>query len=236
MTVSIVFDMDDTLYLERDYIRSGIAAVDRWAQSALGLEGLGKAARSLADAGQYAKLFDAALSMLGQAADPAVIGQMVSVYRAHAPDIQMAPDAHAFLTAGHDYGMALISDGFSIAQHAKVDALGLPGFGLDPIICTDDWGRDYWKPHRRAYEAVQAAHAARSTRFIYVADNPAKDFLAPRALGWATVQIDRPQAIHARTAPGDAHRPHLVIQSLDQLSEGIIASLLADLPRTEHMA
>ncbi|HUD91503.1 HAD family hydrolase [Sphingobium sp.] len=236
MTVTIVFDMDDTLYLERDYIRSGIAAVDRWAQSALGLEGLGIIARSLVDARQYGKLFDAALAKLGAPIDPSIIGQMVSVYRAHAPDIRLAPDALAFLKAGHDYGFALISDGFSIAQHAKVDALGLPGFGLDPIICTDDWGRDYWKPHRRAYEAVQAAHAARSTRFIYVADNPAKDFLTPRALGWATVQIDRPQAVHGRTAPSDAHRPHLVIHSFDQLSEDIIASLLANLSPTEHMA
>nr|WP_218647652.1 HAD family hydrolase [Sphingobium lactosutens] len=221
----MVFDLDDTLYLERDYVRSGIRAVDLWARSAIGLKGLADAAIRLVESGRYDKLFDTALTMLGVPVDPQMILQMVSVYRGHVPDIQLAPDARAFLSAGHDYAFALISDGFSVAQHRKVDALDLPRFGINPIICTDDWGRDYWKPHSRAYEGVQAAHAGRSTRFIYVADNPTKDFLAPRALGWGTVQIDRPEAIHPRTAPSDMHRADMAIASFDQWSHERILAL-----------
>jgi putative hydrolase of the HAD superfamily len=235
VTVTLVFDLDDTLYLERDYVRSGIRVVDAWARSTLGLDGLAAAATSLVESGQYGKLFDAALAILGVPADPAIIDRMVSVYREHAPDIQLAPDARAFLTAGHDYAFALISDGYSVAQHGKIDALDLPRFGLDPIICTDDWGRDYWKPHKRAYETVQAAHAGRSTRFIYVADNPAKDFLAPRALGWATVQIDRPGAIHARMAPSDAHRADMVIESFDQWDHDRLLAPLNHIVERSHV-
>ena len=29
----LVFDIDDTLYLERDYVRSGFGAAGRWARS-----------------------------------------------------------------------------------------------------------------------------------------------------------------------------------------------------------
>jgi putative hydrolase of the HAD superfamily len=32
---------------------------------------------------------------------------------------------------------------------------------------------------------------------VYVGDNPAKDFIAPRALGWSTVQINRPTGTYA---------------------------------------
>lgn len=226
MTVSLVFDLDDTLYLERDYIHSGIRAVDGWARATLGMEGLGMTATGLLRSGRNDRLFDASLAALGHPLDPSVIAKMVSVYREHVPDIRLAPDAEHFLAAGHDYGFALVTDGFSVAQHGKIAALGLSRFAIGPMICTDDWGRDYWKPHWRAFEAVRTAHAGRATGFIYVADNPAKDFLAPRAMGWATIQIDRPEAVHPRTAPSDAHRADMTIQSLDQLSHGSIEALL----------
>jgi putative hydrolase of the HAD superfamily len=34
-------------------------------------------------------------------------------------------------------------------------------------------------------------------RFIYVADNPKKDFLAATALQWETVRVRRPEGLHA---------------------------------------
>ena len=30
----------------------------------------------------------------------------------------------------------------------------------------------------------------------YVADNPLKDFVTPRARGWWTVQVERPERVH----------------------------------------
>ena len=230
MTTTIVFDLDDTLYLEREYACSGIRAVDAWARRELGLEGVGGTAIALWNAGRRERLFDAALAELGVRVDPPTIAAMVQAYRDHVPDIRLAPDAHAFLTTSHEYGLALISDGFCASQRRKIAALDLPRYGFDPIICTDDWGRDFWKPHRRAFEAVEAAHRTASTRFVYVADNPAKDFLAPRSLGWATVQIDRPDAVHSRTPPSDGHRAHASIRSLDELTPRRVADLFDLVP------
>jgi putative hydrolase of the HAD superfamily len=230
MSTTIVFDLDDTLYLERDYARSGIRAVDAWARRSLGLGELGTTATRLWNAGRRDRLFDAALAELGIRADRSTIAEMVSVYREHEPDIRLAPDAHDFLASDHDYALALISDGFSVAQHRKVDALDLARFGFDPIICTGDWGREFWKPHRRAFETVEAAHRGASNRFVYVADNPAKDFLAPRALGWATVQIDRPDAVHSRTPPSDGHRADTIIRSLHELTPARVEQLFDRVP------
>lgn len=217
MNVTIVFDLDDTLYLERDYVHSGIRAVGHWAETTLGIRGLGKAAAELWASGRRERLFNAALATLGAPHDRQAIAAMVAVYREHLPQIRLAPDAQAFLEAKLGYKLALISDGVSIGQRRKIEALGLHDYGIDPMFCTDEWGRDYWKPHKRAFLAVQEAHRA-SDRFVYVADNPTKDFLAPRALGWATVQIDRLRAIHPRTPPSDAHRADMTIRSLTQLA------------------
>ena len=234
MSTTIVFDLDDTLYRECDYVRSGIRSVDLWVQWRLGVHGFDAAAMQLWNAGRREKLFDAALTGLGVAVEPATIAAMVAIYREHVPRIRLASDASAFLMSDHGFGLALISDGFGIAQRRKVAALELSRFVFDPIIYTDDWGAEYWKPHPRAFEAVEAAHRGRSSRFVYVADNPAKDFLAPRALGWATVQIDRADAVHSRTPPSERHRADTQIRSLRDLTrqriEGLFDPISVRLP------
>ena len=71
---------------------------------------------------------------------------------------------------------------------------------------------------------MEAALAGDGGPFVYVGDNPAKDFVTPNARGWISVQVHRPQRIHARaqTAPGGA--PQHELASLDELP-----ALLADL-------
>lgn len=230
MSITIVFDLDDTLYRECDYVRSGIRSVDIWVQWRLGVHGFADAATKLWNAGRRERLFDATLSRLGLPAGPSTIAAMVAVYRDHVPHIRLAPDARAFLASDHGFSLALISDGFGSTQRRKTAALGLSRYPFDPIIYTDDWGRAFWKPHRRAFEAVEAAHCGRSDRFVYVADNPAKDFLAPRALGWATVQLDRARAIHSRTPPSEQHHADTRIRSLRELTPHFFEGLFEPLP------
>lgn len=218
----IVFDLDDTLYLERDYARSGFAAVGEWARGELGLADLSAAAWDLFESGARDRVFNRVLEGAGIDPDPALVERMIGIYRSHSPRIALQPDAQAWLAANSGrHGLALITDGFRIAQNAKVEALGLRSLGFDPVIVTDEWGRDWWKPNPRAYQAVQDHFGGEPARFVYVADNPVKDFLAPRALGWHSVQVMRPQRVHAGEPPSPAHAAHCRIESLDQLDAAL---------------
>src|SRR5258706_10112675 len=184
----------------------------------MAIKGIAAEAGALRCAGITKRLFDRALANLGIAPRPALVAALVAYYRSHRPDIRVAADAEDFLRADHGFAFALVTDGDQISQRRKIEALGLDRFGIDPVICTDDWGRDYWKPHPRAFEAVAASRPNDHWAFLYVADNPAKDFVAPRALGWRTVQIDRPGAIHARTPPTPDHRADLLIYTFAELT------------------
>ncbi len=229
MRVSIVLDLDDTLYLERDHAMSGIVAVGEWLERVHGITGFAALARPAWEAGERTRLYDRVLDRMGIAADPGLVAAMVAVHRAHAPAIALAADAEAFL--GDPPGgcrLALVTDGYRATQEAKVAALGLSRFAIDPLLCTDRWGREYWKPHPRAFEAVAWCHAPYSDRFVYVADNPAKDFVAPGALGWATVQIDRPGAVHPRECPEGGCAADLHIESLAELTAERIERLCRD--------
>jgi putative hydrolase of the HAD superfamily len=87
------------------------------------------------------------------------------------------------------------------------------------VICTGAWGPGFGKPHPRAFEAVEAWSGRSGCNLVYVADNPTKDFVTPRARGWQTVQILRPERVHHLEAPDAAHEAHAAITSLDELDD-----------------
>jgi putative hydrolase of the HAD superfamily len=213
----VVFDLDDTLYLERDFARSGFAAAGEWLERELGVRNLDATCERIFAAGHRFRIFDAALSVLGVGADPALIQLLVEIYRTHEPTIALAPDAARYLRSRpDDFLSALITDGPSASQQAKVRALGLEN-ELDFIVYTDALGPGFGKPHPRAFELVEAWAGPSGLPLTYVADNPRKDFVTPRARGWWTVQVDRPERVHDFPAPDLAHEADAHIASLDEL-------------------
>ncbi len=199
----VVFDLDDTLYLERDYVESGLRAVGDWATDQLGIAGMGVGMLEHFGAGARGHLFDDALAGAGIEPTPALIARMIQVYRQHRPRIQLAEDAARYLACPPPRtGLALITDGYLDAQKRKIRALGLHASGIEIAVCTDRWGRENWKPSCRAFEHVQAFFGLPAGAFVYVADNPAKDFHAPKRLGWHSVQISRSGRLHVAASAG----------------------------------
>jgi len=216
----IVFDLDDTLYLERDYAASGFAAVSQWLARELGESRFEQCALRAFTAGVRGTVFNAALEKLGITSAPALIEQLVGVYRAHRPVITLAEDAGCFLdNCPQHLGLALLTDGYLIAQERKIEALGLADKRMDPIVCTDRWGRADWKPSCRGFLFIQERYGLPASKFTYVADNPAKDFVGPRQLGWRTVQISRPGGLHRHLPTAAGGEPDHQIESLDELAK-----------------
>lgn len=214
----LVFDLDDTLYLERDYVLSGLAAVGAWARERLDLPEFGVLLRQKFEAGARMHLFDDSLRDLGVDASPALVGRMLAVYRQHRPMIELAPDAADFLALVPPWiGIGVITDGFLDAQRRKIRALDLYRRGVSRGICTDRWGRAHWKPNPRAFLNMQQCFGLANHCFTYVADNPAKDFIAPTALGWHTIRIVRPGKIEHGHNGGHHCEAEIVIENLGEL-------------------
>lgn len=212
----VVLDLDDTVYLERDYVASGFAAVGRWARGAIGVDDLATRLHDAFAAGVRGRIFDAALAEAGVAATPGLIARMVSAYRQHPPRIALAPDAVRLL-ARREPGtrFAVITDGALDSQRRKIRALDLIRH-VDLAICTDRWGPSDWKPSPRAFRAIEQSYALPAARFTYVGDNPAKDFHAPAALGWGTIRIERPGKLE-KAAPMHPIVTTRTIETLDCL-------------------
>src|SRR5687767_769940 len=89
----LVFDLDDTLYPECDYVRSGFAAVDRWLREHRGVTGFSEIANAHFRGGRRGNIFDLSLEELGLPRDPALVSRLVTVYREHKPSIRLHEDA-----------------------------------------------------------------------------------------------------------------------------------------------
>src|SRR5664280_2826371 len=75
--VCVVFDLDDTLYLERDYVASGFRAVGIWCAERLGLEGIEEQAEVLFIQGRRGDIFNAVLEQMGVESDTGMVSEMV---------------------------------------------------------------------------------------------------------------------------------------------------------------
>ncbi len=188
-----VLDMDDTLYLERDFVRSGFQAVDRWLKEKHGIDNFFENAWRLFEEGRRGNIFDLALAEL-EGVKEVLVQQMLDVYRSHEPVISLLPDASEFFSAHVPEDLAIITDGYPHVQWAKIKALQLDRL-VDQIIVTGDWGQAFWKPHHRAFIQISQGHE--SSECVYIGDNPMKDFKAPDALGWmASIRMRRKGSLH----------------------------------------
>jgi putative hydrolase of the HAD superfamily len=204
----IVLDVDDTLYLERDYVASGFQAVSRLIEDEFGVSGFVDRAWAIFLSGRRGDVFDRALCELELARSDDLVAAMVACYRGHVPRISLLADAAHLIGRATRAGMplAVITDGPAESQWSKIRALGLEAV-CDPIIVTSASPGIRPKPDPSAFRHVQEHWAIGPPELVYVGDNPAKDFLAPSGLGWRTVRVRRPGALHERIPGGpDVHQ------------------------------
>ena len=89
----VVFDLDDTLYLERHYAQSGFEAADRFLQTEFGTNGFAAVCWQLFNAGVRGTIFDRALIHIKLHSRPGLLDRLIDVYRTHTPEIELLPDA-----------------------------------------------------------------------------------------------------------------------------------------------
>jgi putative hydrolase of the HAD superfamily len=213
----LVFDLDDTLFPEREYVASGFRAVDRRLRERHALTGFVEAALGHFHAGRRGRIFDEALEGLGFAAHPALIQELVDCYRGHFPEIRLHPDSvRALASLRGAFRLAIITDGYFEVQKKKVAALGI-GPQFEAIVYSDEFGRSSWKPSPEPYLRVMRTLGVTGPECLYVGDNPTKDFVTANALGWKTVQIVREDGEYARVSAETSHRAHHRIDCLDEL-------------------
>ena len=146
---------------------------------------------------------------------------MVDTYRYHTPDICLGKVTESTLAGLRDKGITLgiITDGRSATQRAKIKALGLDRFVADgTIIISGETGAD--KTTSLPFETLANRNPGCS-RFLYLGDNPAKDFRWPNAMGWDTVEIIDSEGLHIQPHHIEVPRGYRAHHPISRLPEAL---------------
>jgi len=215
---AIVLDLDDTLYPEREFVRSGYHAVEAklhvdgvtdepianwlWARA---LGGVFKDAYSAMD-----EHFQLGLS--GE-----YLQELVACYRNHVPTISPFEGVREVLVAlKRKYKLALLSDGVELTQSNKLGALDLP-VDFDATLFTLVRGKEFTKPSALGFEAIADELNVPHDACCYVGDNVSKDFIAPNALGWLTIRLVMPGQIYEDRPVAPEGSPQVEVHSWSTL-------------------
>lgn len=219
----ICFDLDDTLYKEIDYLKSAYREIVKYAAGQC--TGCSDSVNNLAIKA-YNRMFDAYRE--GQNAFEELnkflglelpISDYLYIYRNHKPKIALSEDIVRTLEALKTEGVriGLITDGRSVQQRSKIEALGLSRW-IDEkdMVISEEFGSE--KPALANYEYFMERYPEYHD-FTYVGDNLKKDFLAPNSLGWMTVCLkDDGRNIH-RQETKDISKDKMPKRWIDKLND-----------------
>ena len=225
MKKAVIFDLDDTLISEDEYIRSGYRAVSAFLKDMYGWDER-MTARQLYDLylEDPKKVFNRLLESHDIRYKDNEITELVEVYREHVPDVHFYPDVKPALRTLKDKGvrLGLLSDGYAVTQRQKLTVLRANGRKIfDKIIITDELGRDYWKPDPRPFIMMKEAFMVNWEDMVYVGDNPEKDFFIGRDLPIMTVRILRENSVYSDRPYKEGYRENARIRTLADLKKVI---------------
>lgn len=175
----VIFDLDDTLYSEKEYVRSGFKAVSDY----LGGGYEDKLWRYFEE-GKVA--ITELLKEIGRLDQDQ---KCLRIYRSHKPDIHLYDGVVELLEELRTKGIkiGIITDGRPEGQRNKIQALGLKEI-VDDIIITDELGgTQFRKPCDIAFRIMTTRWRLNPADVVYVGDNAEKDFQAPQQLGMRSV-------------------------------------------------
>lgn len=212
---AFVFDLDDTLYAEIDFVRSGFASL---------VAGLPPSRRSRALDGMLNRFRagdDAIGGLLSEHRDDLAdlsTPVLLARYRSHHPAIALHPDARRLVADARSAGVrvGIVTDGRSLTQRNKLQALGLDTL-VESVVISDEFGSK--KPDRRNFEHF--AELWPDAEITMFGDNTGKDFAVPAEMGWTTIcRLDAGENIHPQDLdrlPATTHR----VVTFDEVDLGV---------------
>lgn len=220
----ICFDLDDTLFAEMDYLQSAYREIALFASKR---QSANTFSQNITAEDGFKIMLQAfnngenAFEKLNRAFNlDLTLKTYLNIYRSHKPKLQSDEKLISLFTLlrQSDNILGLISDGRSLQQRNKIEALGIEQFfAKEDIIISEEFGSE--KPDERNYRYFMYRYP-NAMIFVYVGDNTQKDFITPNKLGWLTVGLlDQGRNIHKqRTDLPKEFLPQVWISDLQVLS------------------
>jgi len=185
----ILFDLDDTLYPEKQYIYQGFKEVAKYLNKKHGLD-LYRSYYELLSIFKSGskKVFDDFLSCQNTGETSAVL---VDIYRRAPRKLSLYPDVTKGLNEikKSNHKLILITNGRAESQRQKLEQLCL-AYYFDEIFILDEYGQEFWKPSTLIFQSIYKKYGGEIKDYMLVG-NAEEDFEFSKNLGIRFVYIQR---------------------------------------------
>jgi putative hydrolase of the HAD superfamily len=223
----LVFDLDDTLYEELDFVKSGFRKVAEYIAGEYAINPDDIFLRlidSLKDG--RGTIFDKVLKEYN-ICSKSYVKECLMVYRSHKPDIQLYPDALNCLERFSSLSKYIVTDGNKIVQANKIKALKLDAH-IKYSYITHRYGIRYSKPSDYIFQMICRKEKTDPGKVLYIGDNPHKDFVGIKPKGFRTVRILRGN--YKEIHPGKSFEAERNIHSLNEITKEFLNSIFYERP------
>jgi len=220
----LIFDLDDTLYEEITFVKSGFKAVAKYLAKKYNLETdelFNNCLKILNKEGRV-QVFNILLKEYKLYSKNEVLN-CIKIYRYHKPDIKLYDDALRFLNKNSKSNIYVVTDGNKIVQRNKIMALNLDNF-VKRAYPTRQFGIKYEKPSPHVFLKIANLEKLCPSQIIYFGDNPYKDFCGIKPIGFKTIRIKRGQ--FSEIVLDKEHEAHLTFNNFDEININSLNKLI----------
>jgi putative hydrolase of the HAD superfamily len=219
MIRALIFDLDDTLYPEKEFITSGYRAVAEYVAEHYSCDfsrAFSVMMSTFESLGRQ-KVFPALMARFPET--PIQISEVVEVYRQHQPEIDLFPGYRTLLKEfALQYRLGVITDGLPAVQERKVRTLGLEQI-IEKVIYSWEYGPEREKPHPLSFSLMLQSLQAESNSALFIGDNPEKDGRGAHGAGMPYAQIRHSQLQAVNKNIVVTNSSEFMIDSLFQLPQ-----------------
>ena len=183
MTDALYFDLDGTLFDDRQYVRGGLRHAGDVLAEQTGAELTDELLAAYFEREITGATFDTVLAEHGLSTD--LVPTLVSAYHDNTAELSPFPDANPTLDVlSETYRLGLITGGTNGRE--KLDRLGLSEY-FETVFVGPEYGCS--KHHPEIFEAALDSLDVVPSQAAYVGDRPSLDFPQPNQLGMTTVRV-----------------------------------------------
>ncbi|WP_252223285.1 MULTISPECIES: HAD-IA family hydrolase [unclassified Clostridium] len=213
----IIFDLDDTLYYEKEYVLCAFKDVANYLGNKYNKKTilLYERMKEIFKKQGRGKIFNIICKENNFNED---ITKLIDIYRNCKPKLNLYNDSIEILKwlRTKRYKIGIITDGCARVQWNKIKGLDIEDT-VDRITVTDDIGREFWKPHKKSYLDMMEYFNVDKNKCVYIGDNPNKDFIGAKELGIKTIRIIRENGDHIHTFLEEKYEADFNINNLLEL-------------------
>ncbi len=177
----IVFDLDDTLISEIDYLHSGIKYIEKFIYKTYKVDFTNNILNEYENGTKDIWGWTCKELNIGKEAKD----NLIWLYRLHPPELTLSKELLSLINFLKEKKatLAILTEGRSVTQRLKINSIQLHKI---PLFISQEFNSTKKQPEM--FLEIQKIWP--NKKYAYIADNPKKDFIIPNKLNWLSIGAD----------------------------------------------